>query len=373
MMYKDNLHKLIDQYEMSMDSLYGDEHDELFKWRAFKTWRNEWFKPEGAFVSFIDRYNAARKDLSLAIDNSRMHPSSGVIKIWEKEPEAVEHLFNGVLFAQTNNDVYAVQKCMEGFLSEYEVLRQKHFPGNWSYKMDRHSASVFLAMMNPDFNYPYKATEANAMAKYTAFEYSLGSGQDFNLRNYYMLCDEIVTCLQEHESLLRKHFERLTDEFYYDKSLHLLAFDLIYCSFHYNFYEGLIAPPSKRESNKNNRSKGTILEDARRHDEEKNQKIQLLQKQIEEVEVACEEYSDISLIGVQVTTGKYGIGTVVSQEKNNIGVSFANQPKTIKYVLDKKYTARPRFEDDETIIEAFTEYGSKLELIEKLKKEIELL
>ena len=81
----------------------------------------------------------------------------------------------------------------------------------------------------------------------------------------------------------------------------------------------------------------------------------------------------ISLIGVQVTTDKYGIGTVVSQEKNSINVSFANQPKPIKYVLDKKYTSRPRFEDDETIIEAFTEYGSKLELIEKMKKEIELL
>ena len=31
----DNLHELINRYESNIDILYNEEHDELFKWRAF--------------------------------------------------------------------------------------------------------------------------------------------------------------------------------------------------------------------------------------------------------------------------------------------------------------------------------------------------
>ena len=34
-MNTDNLHELIDRYESKIDKLYNEEHDELFKWRAF--------------------------------------------------------------------------------------------------------------------------------------------------------------------------------------------------------------------------------------------------------------------------------------------------------------------------------------------------
>ena len=76
-----------------------------------------------------------KKDLSLFMDNSRMHPSSGIIKLWEKEPETVEHLFSEVLFAETNGDIATIQDHMDTFPDDYEGLRQKYFPGNWSYKI----------------------------------------------------------------------------------------------------------------------------------------------------------------------------------------------------------------------------------------------
>lgn len=131
----ENLHELIQRYENSIDWIYGTEHDELFKWRAMATWRKEWLKPKDAFTSFADRFTAAKKDFSLFMDNSRMHPSSGVIKLWEKEPETVEHLFSEVLFAETNGDIANIQDHMDTFLDDYEGLRQKYFPGNWSYKI----------------------------------------------------------------------------------------------------------------------------------------------------------------------------------------------------------------------------------------------
>ena len=60
-MNTDNLHELIDRYESKIDKIYNAENDELFKWRAMKTWREEWFKPESSFPSFADRFTAAKK------------------------------------------------------------------------------------------------------------------------------------------------------------------------------------------------------------------------------------------------------------------------------------------------------------------------
>lgn len=88
----DNLHELINRYEEDIDNIYGEEHYELFKWEAMKVWRDEWFKPEDSFENFAERFNAARRSFSLFIDNSRMHPSNGVIRLWEKEPETILQL-----------------------------------------------------------------------------------------------------------------------------------------------------------------------------------------------------------------------------------------------------------------------------------------
>ena len=370
-MKKDNLHEFIKRYEENINLIYGDVHDELFKWQAMKVWRDEWFKPDTAFASFANRFNAARKEFSLFIDNSRMHPSTGVIKLWEKEPETVERLFYEVLFADAHGNVSEVQKNMDRFLDEYENLRCKYFPSNWSFKQDRHSASVFLAMNDPDFNYVYKSSEAQTMAKYVDFGLSIGSGSSFSLPNYYKLCDEIVEALREHDSLLKTHFSRLTSEHYNDQSLHLLAFDLMYCCRTYNFYHGVSIPSVPKSSRKKASAASISPEEAKRLEEERLAKIAALEQEINELERSCDSCSEISLIGVQVTAKPYGVGTVVAQEINNIRVSFDGTEKA--YILDRKYVARPRFENDEEIISIFTEYGQKQEQIKKLRRELALI
>ena len=46
---------------------------------------------------------------------------------------------------------------------------------------------------------------------------------------------------------------------------------------------------------------------------------------------------------------------------------------SISLILDKKFPARPRFEDDEQIVDAFTAYGRAQEQIKRLKRELELV
>ena len=368
-MNADILHELIDRYESNIDKIYNAEHNELFKWRAMKTWREEWFKPEECFTSFAERFSAAKRDFSLFIDNSRMHPSTGVLKLWEKEPETVEHLFIDVLFDDNQGNASVAQAHMDSFLDEYEALRQRHYPGNWSYKQDRHSASVFLAMNEPAFHYVYKSSEALTMAKYIDSGLSIGAGSYFSLENYYHLCDEIVEALKEHDSLLKKHFSSLTDQYYNDQSLHLLAFDLMYCCRTYNYYKG-IPVPSLGKTKKLSPNAPNAVEAAKK-EEMRLARIEAIEQEIEDLERNSDGCEDISLIGVQVDSTRYGVGTVIDQQINKITVQFSDEKKS--FILDKKFPARPRFENDEQILEAFTAYGRAQEQIKRLRREMELL
>ena len=64
-------------------------------------------------------------------------------------------------------------------------------------------------------------------------------------------------------------------------------------------------------------------------------RIESIERELEELENVSDGCEDISLIGVQVTSAQYGIGTVVGQEVNKIDVQFPEPRKTFR--LSKKY------------------------------------
>ena len=80
--------------------------------------------------------------------------------------------------------------------------------------------------------------------------------------------------------------------------------------------------------------------------------------EIKQLELEIEPCKEIVLIGVQVSDKMTGaIGTIIAQEINKVTVQYETGSKT--YFINKKYISRPRFEDDEEIVEAFTEYDEK--------------
>ena len=66
-----------------------------------------------------------------------------------------------------------------------------------------------------------------------------------------------------------------------------------------------------------------------------------------------------------------GDGIVISQDKNRVTVQFANETKS--YSISRKYFARPIFEDNDEILDAFTDYECILGEIDKLEKRIEMI
>jgi hypothetical protein len=93
--------------------------------------------------------------------------------------------------------------------------------------------------------------------------------------------------------------------------------------------------------------------------------------EIRQLESELAPYKDISLLGVQVTQRNYGTGTIIAQAVNVITVKFDSCEK--KYKIDRKIIARPTFEDDDEIVEAFTEYEEKKTKLDRLYRELESL
>lgn len=100
-------------------------------------------------------------------------------------------------------------------------------------------------------------------------------------------------------------------------------------------------------------------------------KIAAMEEEIQDLERSYDGCEDISLIGVQVTSKAFGTGVVTGQKINRISVAFDGVQKD--FFLDKKYAARPRFENDEQIVEAFTVYGRAQERIAFLNNQIAAL
>ena len=76
-----NLHSLIDRYEENFYTLNNSEHDEIFKWRAAKRFRDVWFSEEAKTMTFSEKFAAAKKEFSILMDNSYVSPSNGIVKI----------------------------------------------------------------------------------------------------------------------------------------------------------------------------------------------------------------------------------------------------------------------------------------------------
>ncbi len=362
-MNKDNLHELINRYENNYHLVTTAPTEEKFKWGAVRGFRDVWFSDNAQAMPFSELFSAAAKESSVLIDNSMISPTIGIVKMAEQS-EDVERLFREVLFADYTT-VSELQDHMDQFLEGIEIIRQKLFPRFYRYKQDRHATSCYLSFYAPEKHFIYRYSEAEEFAQYIEFGKDLGSGSNFKLENYYELAEIVVEALNEHPSLIEKYnaFFKDNDQYYYDQSLHIMAFDLMYCSRCYNFYSGM------HHANKKDSIKAYTEQQLKEKEAaERIKRITELEDAIHELDVQMEPYEEISLLGVEVTERTNGTGTVIAQDGGMITVRFSS--KTTSYIINKKYKMRPHFENDDEIVEAFTELDNLKEQKAKLEKEL---
>lgn len=366
----ENLHELINRYEQNIAFYNNDENEETFKWEAVQTFQRVWFSSRAHDLSFAELFRQATKDSSVLVNNRYIYPTSGVVKlagISDATDQAVRHLFVDVLFAEDGGDLNLRQNNMDLFVEGFNKLLYQHFPTSYKYKQDRHAASCYLTMYAPDQNYIYKYSAAEAFAVYTEFGKNLGSGSTFSLANYYELCDLIVEALQKHPTLLDNHAALLNEKHYKTAGkkdcLQLLAFDIIYCSNAYHSFTGLTHKTKAEVIKESEENQKKSKEEA-----ERLAKIAAKEQKILQLECELDVYRALSLVGIQVTDKKLGVGTVISHKVDQICVAFADVQKD--YFLNTQYIWRPKFEDDAQLISAMMEYAAKIKEMEKLQKEL---
>lgn len=127
-MNTENLHKLIDRYEEGFYVLNNSEHDEIFKWRAARQFRDVWFSNEAKTMPFSEKFNSAKKKFSILTDNSYVSPSNGIVKIAEKERFERERQI-----AKLTDDLRALEIQKEQYesisLLNIEVFQSGHGKG----------------------------------------------------------------------------------------------------------------------------------------------------------------------------------------------------------------------------------------------------
>lgn len=112
---------------------------------------------------------------------------------------------------------------------------------------------TYLFLRDPEENYPFKSTQAHEFADCVEFYDDWDSGSNFKLDVYYRMCDELVAAMKAYQPLLdtnASRFEGHETQYYKDHNLHILAFDLIYSSHVYFFYEGIQYPQLNTQAKK---------------------------------------------------------------------------------------------------------------------------
>jgi len=371
-MNNENLHELIKRYKLDFEHINDPKHNEIFKWRAVKHFQNVWFAADANIKPFAELFRDAKKECGVLIDGARVTPANGIVKLAEQIPDEVENLFKNVLFADDGGNIITRQNNMESFLEATEILRKDLFPASWKYKQDRHAASCYLSLFAPEHNFIYRYSYADKFALYIDFGLDIGSGGSFRLDYYYDMCNLVVDALREHQDLLDMHFSIIDDKCYRDESLHIMAFDLIYCAQCYGYYSGLVQKAKKRSAKTRSNTKTQDINGKKLlYEKKRAEKIALLESQINELELRCEQYEDISLVNVEVFSSDYGKGLIIQQKDALVTVQFADSVK--KFEINRKYIGRPILENDDEIVDALSEYSDALRKLKELRAELEML
>ena len=244
-MNTNNLNDIFSNYIKKFDDItYG--HEEIYKWEIIHEFKNLMDEALAASSEEFPAKLLGVKKLTENIIDSYTTPFYGLVKLSEKEPEAVKNMFKS-LYTDDGGDINIKQQHIRDFLiSSHELRSRSDTPDSFLYKNDMHSVTAYLFLYDPDHNYMYKATEARAFADCIEFYDDWGSGDNLKLDVYYRMCDQLVEAIKTNEELLNADMRRFNNDpgkehkpLYPDPEKHVLAFDLIFGCRNYNLFDGI--------------------------------------------------------------------------------------------------------------------------------------
>ncbi len=239
-MNRKSLNQIFTAYIDKFRFLNEDPQCEGYKWYSVVQFKEAFDLDAPDFAAMLKR----AKQVTYNIIDSYNQPFGGLVKIAEQsvaDAEAVRELFRALL-KDDGGDLTIRQEKITEFLKGCDALVEKYYPGSFLYKNDQRSAMAYLFFNDPDNHYLYKATEANYLSDCVGFYDDWGAMSAFKLDIYHRFCDELIAEIKATPELLKTNesrYENTTKKLHADPNLHILLFDIIYCSHTYNLYSGL--------------------------------------------------------------------------------------------------------------------------------------
>lgn len=145
-----------------------------------------------------------------------------ILSFAQAAPEEVRALFID-LFDESKDVVNRILK----FKGRSTELLSKYGKGAGQHYQYENAISTYLWLRYPDKYYIYKYSEVKLVAKELEFEYSFKKGAySDNLRNFYLLYDDICADLKKDVQLRQMLKTQLTDDCYSDPELKTLTIDV---------------------------------------------------------------------------------------------------------------------------------------------------
>lgn len=353
-----NLKKLFDNYLENFDTINNEIHREYYKWEAVKHFQEHW---DIDAPDFAGMFKEAVKLTSNLIDNKTVQPTNGIIKLAERSEltETVRSMFRD-LYAEDDGNIDARQSRIQIFLAKADELLRTYEPGKWKYAQNMRTVIFYLALRYPAQNYMFKSEQAREFLYCAEYGDDFGRGENFSLKKYYAMCDELVSVIKLYDKLKDAHTSRLTSTMFEEDDFHILAYDIIYSGIVYNLYKNIkvIKPTTAKSVEKQRLIKINELTD------ELEQKV----VDINALRQARSEYDTFSAKGLEVVHKKFGLGVVTEHNDCRITVQFA-ECKT-KFQLPAGFTNGYLQIDSGEIMEIFTEMAELDQEIKALESAI---
>lgn len=260
----ERLDQILAHYIERFDELNNSTNREHYKWEIAAQFRPKMDEALAADeTSFAAKLSSVVALTEQTIDNQYELSFHALIDYAREEWQTVQSMLKTLLLTDDNGDLTARMERFVTFVEQCMTLRDKYMPDSWRYKATIRLPMMLTGFYDPEHYYLFKAQQVKDFADCVAFYDELGSNTSLRLDNYYRLCDALVEHLRPNEKLRGLNNDRylLSDKgMHPDPNLHLLAFDVIYCSTVYDLYEGIDYPILKAQERKDYVEKKRLAE-----------------------------------------------------------------------------------------------------------------
>ena len=355
----ERLNKIVDIYIDKFEILTNDDCDENMKWRAINHFKNNF---DLDAVDFYEMFKYAMSESSIIINNGTVQPVNGILKLISYEEDTMRELF-AMLYEDDGGDLNKRQDKIETFVEETNKLLDKYERGKWKYKQDFRSVLAYLTFYKPAENYLYKSSQCQPFFRYLEYGEEIGYGQYFKLSRYYSMCDEVRHALSKHPQLMQTHETRWEKVKNPQDDLHILTFDIIYCSIVYEFYEHQNYTKIIKKS-KFDLEQELLAEKI----ENTRAELKALEKELVKVQFELDAIPEINIEGQTVKHKMFGKGFVVKQNGSYIEVEFSS--RTSKFILTSAFINGFLSSEDTHLLERCKQFEVSIALCDKIEKEI---